>query len=367
MGLREEGLNETLAEAAGSGDYAPVPVLHGARHDLGSGGRAVVQQDHQGHFPVVYAAYRFEGLVGAPVPSHGFDDYAAFGYELAGHFDRLVQVSPRIASQVEDQPFHAGLLQPVQGGFQFTRSGLGEPDQLDVSRLVFQHEGRPDAANGDTVPGNRHVEPFVDAGPFDSYVHPGPFLSAQSLPHLVVLDADRRFTVDPDDTISGLQADGFRRRFVDHGNHVQESVQYIELDPDPVELPAEALAHFGEALLAQEAGMGVEHLEHAVDRGVDQLAGLYLLHIVVVDQVEHAHQQPGAREDVVRRVDRPVGRVAEQERPDCDKDQQDGVFRFLQGRHMARLLRPGLPPGIRPGSRKKRPSGCIQGRSPVDI
>ena len=93
------------------------------------------------------------------------------------------------------------------------------------------------------------------------------------------------------DDVVGHDAGLGRGRLVDRRHHLDQAVFHGDLDAEAAELAARLHLHVAEALGVHVARMRVEARQHAVDRGLDQLGVVRLLHVVGADPLEHVAEQ----------------------------------------------------------------------------
>ena len=80
-------------------------------------------------------------------------------------------------------------------------------------------------------------------------------------------------------------------RVVDRRDDLDEAVFHRDLDAEAAELAARLHLHVAEALRVHVARMRIEPVEHAVDRLLDELGVIRLLHVVGAHALEHVAEQ----------------------------------------------------------------------------
>src|SRR2546429_2363728 len=93
------------------------------------------------------------------------------------------------------------------------------------------------------------------------------------------------------DDVVGHDAGFGRRGFVDRCHNLDQAVFHGALDAEAAELAAGLHLHVAEALGIHVARMRIEPGQHAVDRRLDQLAVVGLLHVVRPHPFEHVAEQ----------------------------------------------------------------------------
>ena len=87
----------------------------------------------------------------------------AFVQEQVQHVHHRVQVAPAVAPEVHHQRRGALGGQAEQRALELLGGVGGEPNGLDVAHFFFQHEGRDDALDGDSVADQMDLEGFAPA------------------------------------------------------------------------------------------------------------------------------------------------------------------------------------------------------------
>ena len=123
---------------------------------------------------------------------------------------------------------------------------------------------------------------------------------AHHLDRLVQRQAEYRFAIDMGDEIAGLDPGGICRGVVDRRHHLDEALFLGHLDAQTAELAPGLHPHVGGVIRRQIAGMRVERGQHAVDRGLDQLAFVDLLDILRANAFEDVAKQVKLLVDIAR-------------------------------------------------------------------
>jgi hypothetical protein len=160
-------------------------------------------------------------------------------------------------------------------------------DIADVVALL----ARAHRAHADDVAGDRYLDRLVGALAHDLEPDLGVHRAAHLLDRLVQREALHGFVVEMGDDVVGHHAGLGRRGLVDRRHHLDEAVFHRDLDAEPAELAAGLHLHVAEALRIHVARMRIEPLQHAVDRGLDQLSVFRLLDVVGAHPLEHVAEQ----------------------------------------------------------------------------
>ena len=218
----------------------------------------------------------------------GIDDHALAGDELVADFEGHVEVAAAVATQVEDEVFHALFLQAADGFFEFGGGGGGEAFEFDVAGERVGHEADVDAVHRDGAAGDDELDGFFFAAAHHGDFHLGTFFAAQVLAYPVVGDAlsDRHGVIDLDDLVTGHQSDFFRRTVDDDLHHVDGVLDELEGHADAVEGALQGFGHGGNVLGGDVGGVRVQLFEHLVDGSVGQRVEVNGIHVHGVDGVE---------------------------------------------------------------------------------
>ncbi len=90
--------------------------------------------------------------------------------------------------------------------------------------------------------------------------------------------------------VARLDARAGRRRLINRGDDLHDTVFLGDLDPQPAILAFGLLAHLLEVARIQEARMRVERRQHPVDRAFQKLLVVHLLDILGAHALEDVHQ-----------------------------------------------------------------------------
>ena len=145
----------------------------------------------------------------------------------------------------------------------------------------------------------RHVERLLGRGLVGGAQDGERDLAAHRAAHLVdrlvEVEALHRGAVDRGDVIAGFETRLVAGRAIHRRDDLDEAVLHRHFDADAAERSLGLDLHVGEGLGVHVAGVRIEAGDHAVDRGVDQLAVVDRAHIVgahilegVAEQVELA-------------------------------------------------------------------------------
>src|SRR5262245_8176664 len=267
-------------------------ILQRTRHDFGGRCRAAIDQYDDGLALGEVARARVEalGLLGvAAARRHNL----ALLQEGIGDRDRLVEQPAGIIAQVDDEALElvAGLGGEVGDRLLDALGGLlvelGDADKADV--VAFK--ARAHGAHLDARAGNGHLDRVVRTLAHDLELDLGIHRPAHLLDRLVEGEPVHRLVVEMRDDIVGQDAGLGRRGFVDRGHDLDQAVLHCDLNAEAAELAAGLHLHVAEALGIHVARMRIEPGQHAVDRRLDELAVVGLLHIVGAHPLEHIAEQ----------------------------------------------------------------------------
>ena len=257
-------------------------ILQGAGDDLGSRGRAAVDQYHQ--------RLAVEGVTGCGRVLHvgiahaplGVDDQAVVE-EGVGYAHRAVEHAAGVVAQVEHQALKAFLVLQLADGLEQVGGGAGlEAGDAHIAEPGFQRAAL-DALGADDLAGDGHLDGFRLAFAHDGELDVGAGLAAHQLDGIVERQALHRLVVDADDQVAGLDAGAGGRGVVDGRYHLDQSAFHRHLDAETAELAGGADAQFLELLGAEVGRMGVETGQHAADAVLEQFLVLYRFDIVLLD------------------------------------------------------------------------------------
>ena len=326
---RNQVLNTALTEAPFADDQRSVMIFQRARDDLGGARTAAVHQDDQRQLAVAIFGSRRLGISGQPSPL-GAHDAVAIGQEHLRHFDRGLQQSTRVETQIQDQAAHALLLEMLQRVFQLADRRVLKVRQADVADLEIgiEHEIpllRLRTAsiafhtlNLDLFAHQRDIERFLRARTIDrqhnfgaGWSHDRPYGSGQThafggLPvhmgdHIIGLDAGaiggrafershhRQLVLQPTDLnaysdkpslgvllkLGVLNRPDHRREFVQRTVRTQDFLEELVDDQLPVQL---------HRLIVD--------IQHFLERGLEILVGIILQGIHPLDlpiEAPHVH------------------------------------------------------------------------------
>src|SRR5262245_56651335 len=289
---RNDGLHRALAERARADDGRTPVILERTRHDFGGRGRAAIDQHDDWLVLGEIARPRTEplGLLGGSAARRY--DFALL-QERVGDRDRLIEQSARIVAQVDDEALElvAGLGGEVGDRLLQALGGLlvelGDADKTDVVAFEARaHRAHLDARAGDGDL-DRLVLPLAHDLEFDL----GALRAAHLLDRLVEGEPLHRRVVEMRDDVVGHDAGLGRRRLVDRGHDLDQTVLHGDLDAEAAELAPGLHLHVAEAFRTHVARMRIEPGQHAVDRRFDKLAVVGLLHIVRPQPLEYVAEQ----------------------------------------------------------------------------
>jgi hypothetical protein len=218
----------------------------------------------------------------------------------AGNLDRGVDDSARIVAQVEDEPRGAFLLQPLQVAANLVTGGVGEVGDADVGDVRADQEGVAYRVARNAPALDFELERLLESDALDRHTHRSALGAAQFLGDLVEIELGGRRSIDLRDDVAGAEADARGRGAVDRRDHGDATAPERDDHTDPVERALMALAHAGERLGAQEAGMRVERGQRSVQTGRNQVLGRHRQGCVLEQRAQGGGVAPEERIGVVR-------------------------------------------------------------------
>ena len=290
VGQPHGALDQALSKAATPHHQTTVPILHGARHDFTGAGRRFVDEHHEAPLfeqPLVLG----EGVFALESPSFCVHDELVAAQELVGHCDGRAEHAAAVALQVEDEVFHALVLQVQQRLPELVHGRLGKSADLDVPHLAVHHVGGVDAVNRNLVPDDVEGDEVRLSIAFHAHLHDGALGALQQLHDVFVGDANAGdvFAVDFHKPIARPNAEAFRRAAADGRHHHDRVLEDVELHPDAFEVAVEGLVRLLELLRREIHRVRVEVLEHFHD-------GLFRerlhVHTVDVQLTDVTHEGP---------------------------------------------------------------------------
>ena len=278
---RENGLHGALAERSLSDNQGPVPVLEGAGHDFSCTGRPLVHKYYHGHVGVhdtVFAGVAF-GLLGAALGAH---NHVAPFQEQFANLDGLVQESTRIVAHVQNQLFHALLLQVLQGVFHIAQGLVAEGGKLDIADVVSDHPVIGHGMNHDFGTGNGKVHQLGYALALDRDGHVCADLSAEFAYGVVQGQALGVLAVDFTDAVAGPDAQSESRGPGKGRNHGEDIVTETDGDAHAAELSFHGNLQALVVLGGEHCRVWVQNVTDAVQGRVGKFRGVYIFHVLAV-------------------------------------------------------------------------------------
>ena len=259
-------------------------ILQRAGHDLGRA-RAVAIDEHDHRQVRVLAVFvRAVVLVRLRDAAARVDDHVAARKEPIGDLDSLVQRSTGIVAQVEHQALHPAVGQLLERGADFVVRRLGKISELDVARVLVDHEHAADRHDIDFVAFDIEIDQAVVAAPAEGDVDGRALRTFQLGDRLLARPALGVGAGDPRDDVAAAEALLVGGRAFEDGHHGDVAVDDLNLDPEAVVLAFLALAHLGVALGIEEAGMRIQGFQHPVDGAVDQAVRRHFVDVLAIDR-----------------------------------------------------------------------------------
>ena len=277
-------LHEALAVAALAHDDGTVEVLQAAAHNLAGRRRAAVDEHRQWYLGV----FRLQAGVALGVfrrhLAFGLDHQGAARYPDIHYVDGLVHQAAAVAAQVEHHPAHVGLLfLQAYEGIAHVFGGVGRKFvELDVAVVVLLAHEAVVGYVGQLYLAALHRAVELAAGAFEAQHHVGAGLATHGRAHVGGLFAHGALSVDGHDAVARLDAGlGGRQPFVGLADvHRVAALHYH--GAHAAVLPQQLQLHVFHLALGEVVGVGVERSQHGVDGHLDGLAGVYVVHIVLV-------------------------------------------------------------------------------------
>ena len=161
--------------------------------------------------------------------------------EFVGNKNRLVEVSARIAPQIEEQLIHPLGLEAQQRLRQFRMRRAGKLAEFDVSDAVGQHEGGLDALDRHGAAHHLDLDRIGNAVAVQGQLHAAVTRAAQTADDLLLgnLLSGHEGVVDAHDAVTGSHAGLVARPRGDDVDHRHGIGQHVEDHANAVELPLE--------------------------------------------------------------------------------------------------------------------------------
>ena len=151
----------------------------------------------------------------------------------------------------------------------------------------------------DDFPDDGDIE-RLDAGPAHADHDLGVRLAPHAVDGLGQGQPQHGLVVDMGDQVAGKDPGSVGRRVVDGRDDFHEAVLHRDLDPEPAKAAAGLDLHLLELVGAHVAGVGVECLQHPVERSVDESLVVDRFHVVFTN----------ALKDLAKEVQLPVSFTA---------------------------------------------------------
>ncbi len=183
-------------------------VLNGARHNFTGRSRSFVDQYGELAFFEKPAARCLEIAAGLGA-ALGIGDEFASGQKLIGQANGSIQITTRIAAQIEHQGFYSTLLLEFEESFaEFIGGGGAEFVDFDVAGGGIEQIGHIHTVNRNTITGNGECQELGLSVPLYRYLYLAAFFATQFFNYIVVADVDAGhvFTIYFDDFIASADA-----------------------------------------------------------------------------------------------------------------------------------------------------------------
>ena len=298
-------LNKTLAERTATDDGAAVVVLYGSGEDLGCRRRALVDKHAERQLLIRAVTVGTEVLTRRLAALHIHYELV-LRQELVSHLHGRVHVSARIVAQVDDQVLEAFLRELSQRDEHLGISSLAEASHLYIARVLVEHICRSDAllryvatCDGEVFHGFLSVAHHAE-------LHLRVLRTLQSAHSLLVGHylAYERFAVDAHNLVAGDDASALSRSVLHHVLHADGVLAYGELDAHARERTLQVVGHSLRILSRDIDGVGVEVGKNLRNGDVDERVDVYLVHILVVDDVQQVRESVRTRVDDIQSVAR---------------------------------------------------------------
>ena len=207
----EEGLlHKALAKGAAANYESAVVVLDGAGKNFAGRCRTLPYQNGEAHVQEGAATIGPENFALA-VDALNIDDGVPCGQEIVAHEKGLVHVAAGVGPEVDEEVFHALLLQLARSVVHLFESGAGELPYPHVGHGVAEHKRRVNAVDGDFSTGDFKGNLFLCTPDRNGDLGAGGAFHEADHAVLRELDAGYYAVIDLDYAVTFEEAGLFRR------------------------------------------------------------------------------------------------------------------------------------------------------------
>ena len=287
-------LHQSFAERTSAYDDTSVPVLHCAAHDFAGGSGVFVYQYDEAAVTELSVSFG-EELAALCGPAFGVNNQFLLSEEFVGKVDGGVQISSAVALQVEDEVFHALLLQAFHCLLEFFGGGCAKAVDADVSDLWLNHVGSVETQDRYLISFHGEHERVLYSTADDGQVDFRTFRATQALhdifrAHFYSCDGG---VVDGNDAVAGKDAH-FLGGAVADGLYDQQGVlDHLELYADAFEVALKRFVHLLHFFGIRVSGVRVELCQHLDDSFFYHFVFIYFVYVEVGNRefrhLEFAH------------------------------------------------------------------------------
>ena len=254
--------------------------MYGAGHNFAGRSRIFIYQDNETSFLEVSGTLG-EEIAATGGTSFGIDNQFLLPEKLVGKVYGCIQIASAVSLQVEDQVFHAFLLELFQRLCKFFGGSSGKTVDTYIPCLGLYHVGCIQAEDGNLVTFYGEVQCVVHAAPYNGKFDFRVFRAAQPCHDILRthLDSGDGAVVDCHDTVSGKDAHFFGRPVAYGLYHEQGIFYHLELYADTLEITLQGLVHFLYLFCIVIGRMRIELCQHFNDGFFHQFVFVHLIYI----------------------------------------------------------------------------------------
>ena len=232
----ERTLHQSLAEGTTTYHHTTVLVLDGTRNDFGGRGSKLIGEHHNLALAPTTIGLSTE-LLTRSLATIGIDNQIAFLQELIGNLSRRLEITTSIVLQVEDEVFHALLLQGIHRLRNFLVAGHTETSQTDIADTRTNHVGCIHRCDWNLVTLYIEGQLVLDATAHNSELHHRSLRTTKSLHDFLLthLHASDGSVVDCHDAVARHDAHLLRRTIGNGLDDEQSIIHHIKLHADTIE------------------------------------------------------------------------------------------------------------------------------------
>ena len=267
VGQVDGALNQSFAVRPAAHHGATVLVLDGAGDDFSCRGSELVDENH--HLSFHQFAISFGAVLGplARFAALRIDNKVVLFQEFIGYLDGCLQVAAAIVLQIEQQVFHALLLQGAHTFHELIVGGGPEIGDADITDARPYHIDGINRLDGNLVAGDDECQLVGNAAAHHAQFHLGSLLAAQTFHDVFFrhLDTGDSGVVDRYDAVAGHDAHLLRGTVHHRLDDYQRVLNHIKLHADTVEVALQRFVHGLHLFGCGIGGVGVQLFQHAAD------------------------------------------------------------------------------------------------------